>query len=62
MFILRRVDQIFIKLDIQKDLMSHMLHFQFGLNPGTFGMERGTEILETGNFEKRLEWRDRDEI
>ena len=41
--------------------MSQMLHFQFSLDPGTLGLEGETEILETGNLGKRLEWRDRDE-
>ena len=41
--------------------MSHMLHFQFESASGHRGLEGETEILETGNLGKRLEWRDRDE-
>ena len=42
--------------------MSLMLHFQFESDPGGIGgWRRETEILETGNLIKRLEWRDRDE-
>ena len=41
--------------------MSQMLHFQFELDAGYRGLEGETEILETGNLGKRLEWRDRDE-
>ena len=45
--------------------MSQILRFQFGSDPDTGGRGgwwRGeTEILETENLGKRLEWRERDE-
>ena len=42
--------------------MSQMLHFQFKSDLGTQGVGGlETEILETGNLGKRLEWRNRDE-
>ena len=41
--------------------MSQMLHFQLESDPRTGGLEGETEISKTGNFGKRLEWRDRDE-
>ena len=42
--------------------MSQMLHFQLESDSGDIEGWRGeTEILETVNLGKHLEWRDRDE-
>ena len=54
-------ERILMKLDIYENLMLQMLNFQFESDPGTKRIGGETEILETGNLEKRLEWRDRDE-
>ena len=50
-----------MKLDIWKDLIAQMLHFQSGSDRGHGGMGEEQKILGTGNLGKRLEWRDRDE-
>ena len=39
-----------------------MLHFKFKSDPATWGVGGETEILETGNLGKRLEWKGHDEI
>ena len=39
-------DWTLMKLDINKDLMSQMLHFRLELDPGTLGLEGETKILE----------------
>ena len=54
--ILRLSDRILMKLDIQKNLMSKMLHFQFEVDPWTWGLEEGNI-----NLGKLLQWRDRGE-
>ena len=45
-FILQIGDQTLMKLDIKKDLMSQMFHFQLASDPGTWAWRGETEILE----------------
>jgi len=49
-----------MKLNIYKDLMSQILHFQYESDPRAWRLEWG-KILETGKLGKRLGGRDRDE-
>ena len=43
-----------MKLDIKKNLMSQMIHFQFKLDPGHRGLEGGNINLGNRKFWKTL--------
>ena len=69
--ILRMGGQILMKLDIQKNLMSQMLHFQLELDPGTYrgleGKQKSSqpEILEdaqTGEIEMKLDGKNKHKL